>query len=122
MQSMHSEPPPFARWLDDILQNIVLAQSFVGKLDRAAFCADTLRVYGVTHCLEIISEASRRLPDDLKARHPSIAWKKMAGAGSVYRDDYEEVDAEEVWVTVQDHLPLLRTVVEHELGLLGGVA
>ncbi len=67
MQSMPSESPPFARWLHDILQNIALAQSFVGELDRAAFCADTLRVYGVTRCLEIISEASRRLPDDLKA-------------------------------------------------------
>jgi len=58
-------------------------------------------------------------PDDVKARHPSIAWKEMAGAGSVYRHDHEEVDADEVWVTVQDHLPPLRTVVEHELGLLG---
>jgi uncharacterized protein with HEPN domain len=122
MQSMPSEPPPFARWLDDILRNIVLAQSFVGKLDRAAFCADTLRVYGVTRCLEIISEASRRLPDDLKARHLSIAWKEMAGAGSVYRHDYEEVDADEVWVTVQDHLPPLRSVVEEELANLDGEA
>jgi hypothetical protein len=56
-QSMPFEAPPFARWLHDILQNIALAQSFVGKPDRAAFCADTLRVYGVTRCLEIISEA-----------------------------------------------------------------
>src|SRR5271169_687159 len=70
--------------------------------------------------IEIISEASRRLPDDLKARHPTIGWKEMAGAGNVYRHDYEEVDAEEVWVTVQDHLPLLRAVVEQELANLGG--
>ncbi len=39
----------------------------------------------------------------------------MAGAGSVYRHDYEDVDAEEVWVTVKDHLPPLRIVVEREL-------
>ena len=122
MQSTRSEPPPIARWLNDILENIPLAQSFVGELEREAFCADTLRVYGVTRWLEIISEASRRLPDDLKARHPSIAWKEMAGAGSVYRHDYEEVDAEEVWVTVQDHLPLLCAVVEHELSMLDGAA
>ena len=122
MQSTPSKPPPIARWLNDILENIALAQSFVGELEREVFCADTLRVYGVTRCLEIISEASRRLPDDLKARHPSIAWKEMAGAGNVYRHDYEEVDADEVWVTVQDHLPALRGVVEHELDMLGGAA
>lgn len=105
-----------------MLDNITLAQGFVGKLDRAAFCSDKLRVYGVTRCLEIISEASRRLPDDFKARHSAIPWKEMAGAGNVYRHDYEEVDAEEVWVTVQDHLPSLRVVVEQELANLGGTA
>jgi uncharacterized protein with HEPN domain len=115
MQSTPSSPAPFSRWLQDILDNIALAQGFVGGLDRAAFCADTLRVYGVTRCLEIISEASRRLPDELKARHPTVAWKEMAGAGNVYRHDYEEVDPDEVWVTVQDHLPPLRSVVEREL-------
>jgi uncharacterized protein with HEPN domain len=119
---MPSKPAQVARWLNDILQNVNLAQSFVGELDRAAFCADTLRVYGVTRCLEIISEASRRLPDDLKARHLSIAWKEMAGTGSVYRHDYEVVDAEEVWVTVQDHLPPVRIVVEQELARLAGAA
>ena len=40
----------------------------------------------------------------------------MAGAGNICQHDYEEVDADEVWVAVQDHLPPLRTVVEHELG------
>jgi uncharacterized protein with HEPN domain len=118
---MPSEPPLFVRWLKDILDNIALAESFVGNLDRAAFCADTLRVYGVTRCLEIISEASRRLPDDLKARHPTIAWREMAGAGNVYRHDYEEVDPDEVWVTVQDHLPLLRIAIESELSALGSM-
>jgi uncharacterized protein with HEPN domain len=112
--------PPFARWLNDIPDNIRLAESFAANLDSVAFCADTLRVYGVTRCLEIISEASRRLPDELKRRHPSIPWQEMAGAGNVYRHDYEEVDASEVWVTVQDHLPKLRLVVERELIDLGG--
>jgi uncharacterized protein with HEPN domain len=55
----------------------------------------------VTRCLEIISEASRRLPDDLKARHPAIAWKQMAAAGNIYRHDYEDVAASYVWVTLQ---------------------
>ena len=118
---MPSEPPEFARWLKDILENIILAQGFAAGFEREAFCADKLRVYGVTRCLEIISEASRRLPDDLKARHPAIAWKEMAGAGNVYRHDYEEVDPDEVWVTVQDHLPQLRAAVERELAASEGL-
>ncbi|HEY0524017.1 MAG TPA: HepT-like ribonuclease domain-containing protein [Stellaceae bacterium] len=51
------------------------------------FVADLRTVYAVTRCLEIISEALRRLPDDLKARHPQIPWRDIAGAGNVYRHD-----------------------------------
>jgi len=43
----------------------------------------------------------------------------MAGAGNVYRHDYEGVEAYDVWITIQDHLPALRTVVEAELAALG---
>jgi len=43
----------------------------------------------VTRCLEVISEASRRLSDELKARHLGIPWKQMAGAGNIYRHDYQ---------------------------------
>jgi uncharacterized protein with HEPN domain len=65
--------------------------------------------------LEIISEASRRLPDDMKARYPGIAWKQIAAAGNVYRHDYEDVAAQLVWNTVQQALPPLRAVIEAEL-------
>jgi hypothetical protein len=55
-------------------------------------------------CLEIISEASRRLSEDLKLRHPSIGWKNMARAGNIYRNDYEDVAAKLVWDTVTGSL------------------
>ncbi|WP_347336700.1 HepT-like ribonuclease domain-containing protein [Bradyrhizobium manausense] len=65
--------------------------------------------------MEIISEASRRLPEELKARHPAIAWRQMAAAGNVYRHNYEDVAARLVWETVQQDLPSLRAAVEDEL-------
>jgi uncharacterized protein with HEPN domain len=71
--------------LRDILHHIDLAVQFVAGFDYAAFHDDVRTVYAVTRCLEIISEASRRLPDELKARHPSIAWKQISGAGNIYR-------------------------------------
>jgi uncharacterized protein with HEPN domain len=75
--------------LRDVLHHIDLAIEFAGGLDREAFAADLRTVYAVTRCLEIISEASRRLPEELKARHPAIAWRQMAAAGNVYRHNYE---------------------------------
>ena len=101
--------------LRDIRYHIDLASEFIAGFDPDTFKSDLRSVYAVTRCLEIISEASRRLPDDLKARHPAIAWKQMAGAGNVYRHDYEDVAAQFVWDTVQRALPALREVVELEI-------
>lgn len=101
--------------LQDILHHIDLATEFTGGLDREAFAADLRGVYAVTRCLEIISEASRRLPEELKARHPAIAWRQMAAAGNVYRHNYEDVASRLVWETVQQALPPLRAVVEDEM-------
>ena len=78
---MPSKPADTA--LRDILHHIELATSFSAGFDRTAFGHDLKTVYAVTRCLEIISEASRRLPDDVKARHPTIGWKQMAGAGNI---------------------------------------
>lgn len=101
--------------LRDILHHIDLAAEFVKGLDLEAFKPDVRTVYAVTRCLEIISEASRRLPEDLKARHPQIAWRQMAAAGNVYRHDYEDVLAQLVWETVHRDLPSLRLAIEQEI-------
>src|SRR5258708_39148472 len=106
MRSMPSDAEDGA--LRDIVHHIDFAQQFTQGCDYESFHADTLRVYAVTRCLEIVSEASRRLSDELKARHPGIAWKQMAGAGNVYRHDYEDVAARPVWETVQRALPTRR--------------
>ena len=72
--------------LRDILHHIDLAENFVTGFDYDAFLADERTVYAVTRCLEVISEASRRLPADLK-----------------------------VWDTVQLALPPLRGVIQDEI-------
>ncbi len=86
---MPSEAEATQRWIHDILHHIDLAENFVAGIDETAFPDDLVRVYAVTRCLEIISEASRRLPEGLKARHPTISRKEMAAAGNVYRHEYE---------------------------------
>ncbi len=105
--------------LRDIAYHIDVAGHFVEGFDLTAFRDDLRTVYAVTRCLEIISEASRRLPNEMKARHPSIAWKNMAGAGNVYRHDYEDVAADQVWEAVKLALPSLRVVIEQKLGIRG---
>ena len=72
-------------------------------------------VYAVVRALEIVSEASRRLPDKLLHRHPEIDWVAIAAAGNVYRHEYESVDEALIWHTIQHDLAALRNVAEEEL-------
>jgi uncharacterized protein with HEPN domain len=76
---MPSDPKPTRRWLGDIRHNIVMAEGFAVGITYAEFKDDNLRLYAVTRCLEIISEASRRLPEALKERHPAIQWEEYGG-------------------------------------------
>jgi uncharacterized protein with HEPN domain len=101
--------------LQDIRSQIELARSFVQGMTFEQFHNDRRTVYAVIRCLEIISEASRRLPGELKDRHPHIPWADMAGAGNVYRHNYEDVADDMVWQTVQDSLGRLLIVVDDEL-------
>jgi uncharacterized protein with HEPN domain len=104
--------------LQDILENIRLARSFVAGLSFADFQADLRTSYAIVRCLEIISEASRRLPAEIKARHSEIEWIDVAGAGSIYRHDYHAVSDDLIWQTVQQDLEPLRIAAEQELNNL----
>jgi uncharacterized protein with HEPN domain len=116
---MPSDSEAIRRWLNDIRHHIAMAERFVEDMSYEAFRDDERTVYAVIRCLEIVSEASRRLPDELKARHPSIEWREMAAAGNIYRHEYEDVAAGRVWQTLTVSLPRLRIVIEQELSAIG---
>ena len=102
----------------DIVENIHLAHQFIGEYDYPAFRNDRRTVYAVIRCLEIVSEASRRLPEDLKERRTEIPWRDIAAAGNIYRHQYEDVLEQRLWRTVKDHLAPLLRAVEEELSRL----
>jgi len=80
---MLSKSEAIRLWLNDIQHHIAMAQGFVAGMNYGEFKDDNLHLYAVTRCLEIISEASRRLPKELKARHPFVEWREMAAAGNI---------------------------------------
>ena len=104
-----------AQRLLDIRDNIDLVAGFIDGLTIQKLKSDTRTTYAVVRALEIISEASRRLPEDLKERHPHIDWFSIAAAGNVYRHEYEAVDEDLIWATITRSLPILRQSVDSEL-------
>ena len=70
--------------------------------------------------IERLSEASRHLPEDLKARHGSIPWRQIADIGNVLRHAYRKVNDRTIWETVELHLPPLAKAVRNEIAGLEG--
>jgi len=68
--------------LHEMLHHIDLAERFGHGRSFESLRDDLMPLYAVTRCLEIISEASRRLSAELKTRHPQIPWREMAAAGT----------------------------------------
>ena len=84
-----------------------------------AFEADWQRQWLVERGVEIISEASRHLTDEMKARHPEIPWQKVAAIGNVLRHNYEKIAAPVIWKLAQPGLPVLEKVCRVELDVEG---
>ncbi len=62
--------------------------------------------------IEIVSEASRHLPEALKERHPEIPWRQVANIGNILRHGYEIVDHEILWNAATRELAPLKNAVE----------
>ena len=88
------------------------------------FSADWLRRHGVQRGVEIVSEATRRIPPELQARHSNIPWAQIMGIGNVLRHEYHRVSDTLIWNVAQEHFPPLKAAVaaiEAELKDQGGV-
>ncbi len=90
--------------IHDILETIERVQSKIAGKTFAEFEADWEFRFVIQRAIEIISEASRRIPDELKATRPEIRWSSIAGIGSVLRHEYHTVSNKVVWDVVQAEL------------------
>ena len=111
---MSSVRSPVPR-LTDIIQACERLRARLQDIPLPAFEADWLNQWIVERGVEIISEASRHLPDDMKARHTNIPWPKVAGIGNLLRHNYERVSPSILWTLVHTELPVLEQVCRDEL-------
>ncbi len=96
----------------DYLRHILVeADYLIGRsegLSFEAFFADETLRRAFVRSLEIIGEATKKVPDDFRANHPTVEWRAMAGMRDVLIHDYFGVDFELVWDVVRNRVPELR--------------
>lgn len=94
--------------LTDIVEAIERIHGVLDNISLQEFETDWQRQWLVERGIEIISEASRHLTDEMKARHPEIPWQKVAAIGNVPRHNHENIAAPIIWKLAQADLPALQ--------------
>jgi uncharacterized protein with HEPN domain len=108
-------PPTVEDRLLDILEAITKIEKLVHGQSLDQFSSDEMRRMATERYLEIVCEASRAVPGDVKREEPGIDWRKMVDFGNRLRHAYHATDVAIVWDILQNHLPILKSFVERRV-------
>jgi len=95
-------------YIGDILENIMLMEGIIKGLDYKAFIANKEKNYAVIRCIEIIGEAVKNIPENIRNQNPTIPWREMAGMRDKVIHFYMGVDFKIVWQVATKDLPALK--------------
>jgi uncharacterized protein with HEPN domain len=96
----------------DILQSAVKAVEYTEGVHVDEFLKNTIIQDAVIRRMEIIGEAARRISQDCKNKYPDLPWKEMTSMRNLLIHEYDDVDGEEVWLTVKNDLPKLISALQ----------
>lgn len=106
------QPRDYRDHLDDIAQAARKAIEFVEGMAYEDFLRDDKTAFAVVRALEILGEATKRIPSDVRDRFPEVPWRSMAGIRDKLIHDYVSVNREVVWRTVMEDLPPLLPLIQ----------
>ena len=77
------------------------------------FCNDPKTIDAVIRNLEIIGEAARRLPEEIRIKYPDVGWHKIISLRNILIHEYPGIDLETIWDIIENKLlPLEKQVKE----------
>ncbi len=102
----------FLDFIEDILDAMNKAESLLEDVSFSQFENDFRINFAVVRALEIIGEAAKRLPDELRLRYPDIPWKGMSGMRDRIIHGYDNVDLQIVWDVVKRDIPQIKPKID----------
>lgn len=102
-------------YLQDILEGISRIEKYTNEMTIDAFDEDLKTKDAVIHCLEVIGEAVKNIPQDFRKQHAEIPWKEIAGMRDVLIHEYFGVLTDKLWETIERDIPELKKKLQ-EIG------
>ncbi len=102
-------------YLDDIAEAAKRIEKYVRGFTLEKLKKDSLTVDAVVRNLEIIGEAAKSIPANVKEKYPNIEWKKIAGLRDILVHEYFGIDLEVLWDIIENKLPLLKKQIKRVL-------
>jgi len=99
-------------YIEDIISATGKVMDFVKNISYEEFIQDDKTVFAVVRALEIIGEAAKNIPDDIRKNYPEIPWKDMAGMRDKVIHEYFGVKLSIVWRAVKEEIPPLKPIFE----------
>jgi len=101
----------YGDFVQDILDSINDVENFIDGMEFEDFIKDKKTIYSVVRAIEIIGEAAKNVPEQIRTKYPDVPWKQMAGMRDKLIHEYFGVDLEIIWETAKDDVPRLKTAV-----------
>ncbi len=105
----------FKLYIEDILSAMESISFFIRDMDFEEFFSDDKTSSAVIRKLEIIGEAAKGIPDNIREQYPQIPWKEMAGMRDRLIHFYFGTDFDLVWKTVTNRIPVVKPLIENML-------
>ncbi len=101
-------PREYKAYLRDILEASAKIEKYVEDMSFEDFSQDDLIKDGVARNLEIIGEAAKNIPNEIKKKTSDLEWRKIAGLRDILIHAYFGIDVEIVWDIVKNKIPTLK--------------